>query len=119
MVSGDIGRVDEAGRLYVVGRDDEMIVSGGENVYPLEVERDAHDPPGGARGRGRRGRRRGVRAAPGGVRRTRAGRQVTPEDLKLHIKEQLAGYKVPRDVVPPRRAAAQRTGKVVKRELGR
>ena len=38
MVSGDVGRVDEAGRLYVVGRDDEMIVSGGENVYPLEVE---------------------------------------------------------------------------------
>ena len=44
MVSGDVGRVDEEGRLYVVGRDDEMIVSGGENVYPLEVEEtlDAH-----------------------------------------------------------------------------
>ena len=39
MASGDIGRLDEAGRLYVVGRDDEMIVSGGENVYPIEVEK--------------------------------------------------------------------------------
>ena len=38
MVSGDVGRVDERGLLFVVGRDDEMIVSGGENVYPLEVE---------------------------------------------------------------------------------
>ena len=39
MSSGDIGRLDEAGRLFVVGRDDEMIVSGGENVYPIEVEK--------------------------------------------------------------------------------
>ena len=37
--SGDIGFFDDAGRLFVMGRDDEMIVSGGENVYPIEVER--------------------------------------------------------------------------------
>src|SRR5258708_11043995 len=39
MSSGDVGRFDDAGRLFVVGRDDEMIVSGGENVYPIEVEK--------------------------------------------------------------------------------
>ena len=39
MSSGDVGYLDEAGRLFVVGRDDEMIVSGGENVYPIEVEK--------------------------------------------------------------------------------
>ena len=38
MSSGDVGRFDEHGRLYVEGRDDEMIVSGGENVFPKEVE---------------------------------------------------------------------------------
>ncbi len=39
MASGDLGYCDEAGRMFVVGRDDEMIVSGGENVYPIEVEK--------------------------------------------------------------------------------
>ena len=39
MSSGDVGYFDDAGRLFVVGRDDEMIVSGGENVYPIEVEK--------------------------------------------------------------------------------
>ena len=39
MSSGDVGYLDDAGRLFVVGRDDEMIVSGGENVYPIEVEK--------------------------------------------------------------------------------
>jgi acyl-CoA synthetase (AMP-forming)/AMP-acid ligase II len=39
MASGDVGYCDTAGRLFVVGRDDEMIVSGGENVYPIEVEK--------------------------------------------------------------------------------
>ena len=38
MSSGDVGRFDENGRLFVEGRDDEMIVSGGENVFPQEVE---------------------------------------------------------------------------------
>ena len=46
MASGDVGRLDEAGRLYVVGRDDEMIVSGGENVYPIEVEKTLATHPG-------------------------------------------------------------------------
>ena len=39
MSSGDVGYLDDGGRLFVVGRDDEMIVSGGENVYPIEVEK--------------------------------------------------------------------------------
>jgi acyl-CoA synthetase (AMP-forming)/AMP-acid ligase II len=38
MATGDVGRFDEDGRLFVEGRDDEMIVSGGENVFPQEVE---------------------------------------------------------------------------------
>ena len=45
MASGDMGYVDENGRLFVVGRDDEMIVSGGENVYPIEVEKTLASHP--------------------------------------------------------------------------
>ncbi len=52
MSTGDVGRFDEAGRLFVEGRDDEMIVSGGENVFPKEVEDSAHPSR-----RGRRSRR--------------------------------------------------------------
>ncbi len=45
MASGDMGFLDENGRLFVVGRDDEMIVSGGENVYPIEVEKTLASHP--------------------------------------------------------------------------
>src|SRR5205807_4140847 len=46
MATGDVGRFDEAGRLFVQGRDDEMIVSGGENVFPKEVEDILSEHPG-------------------------------------------------------------------------
>ena len=51
MSSGDVGYLDDAGRLFVVGRDDEMIVSGGENVYPIEVEKTLTAHPDVAGGR--------------------------------------------------------------------
>ncbi|MET0998532.1 MAG: AMP-binding protein [Marmoricola sp.] len=117
MVSGDLGRVDEAGRLYVVGRDDEMIVSGGENVYPLEVEEtlNAHTDV--------------VEAAVVGVDDEKFGQRLdayvvlqpgagaTPDDLKQHVKQHLAGYKVPRRVVVLDDLPRNDTGKVMKRQL--
>ncbi len=69
MSTGDVGHFDAAGRLFVDGRDDEMIVSGGENVFPREVEDLLADHDGDRRGgRGRRARR-AVRPAAEGVRR--------------------------------------------------
>ncbi len=117
MLSGDVGRFDAAGRLYVVGRDDEMIVSGGENVYPLEVEQvlDAHPGVGEVAVIGVDDEKFGQRLAAYVVR--GRGSDVGADELKAHVKAQLAGYKVPRDVhfieVLPRNA----TGKVVKRGL--
>ena len=74
--SGDVGHFDDEGRLFIDGRDDEMIVSGGENVFPREVEDLLARSRGGQGGRRRRRRRRRVRPAAEGVRRPR-GRQVS------------------------------------------
>ena len=119
MVSGDVGRLDEAGRLYVVGRDDEMIVSGGENVYPLEVEKtlNAHDAVREVAVVGVDDDDYGQRLAAFVV--LGDGEDATADDLKPHVKQQLAGYKVPRDVTFLDELPRNASGKVVKRELTR
>ena len=118
MVSGDLGRIDEAGRLFVVGRDDEMIVSGGENVYPLEVEKtlNEHDEVVEAAVIGVDDEKFGQRLDAYVV--LRPGADATPDALKAHVREHLAGYKVPRKVVVLDDLPRNDTGKVMKRELG-
>jgi acyl-CoA synthetase (AMP-forming)/AMP-acid ligase II len=118
MVSGDLGRLDEAGRLYVVGRDDEMIVSGGENVYPLEVEQtlNEHSDVVEAAVIGVDDQDFGQRLEAYVVLRDNAS--ATTDDLKKHVKAHLAGYKVPRRVVVLDDLPRNDTGKVLKRELG-
>jgi len=117
MVSGDVGRVDEAGRLYVVGRDDDMIVSGGENVYPLEVEEtlNAHPAVRESVVVGVDDEKFGQRLAAYVA--VEPGSEVTADDLRAHVKAQLAGYKVPRDVTFLDELPRNASGKVMKREL--
>ena len=116
MSSGDVGRFGDDGRLYVEGRDDEMIVSGGENVFPREVEDclARHE--------------RVVEAAAVGVDDDEYGKRlrafvvvddgsVTEEDLKAWVKQNLARYKVPREIVLMDELPRNSTGKVLKREL--
>jgi fatty-acyl-CoA synthase len=119
MVSGDLGRLDEAGRLYVVGRDDEMIVSGGENVYPLEVEQtlNEHSDVVEAAVIGVDDQDFGQRLEAYVVLRSDAS--ASTDDLKQHVKAHLAGYKVPRRVVVLDDLPRNDSGKVLKRELGR
>jgi fatty-acyl-CoA synthase len=115
MATGDVGYVDEAGRLFVEGRDDDMIVSGGENVFPQEVEETLAKHPNVSE------------AAVVGIEHEKWGQalkafvvkkgSVDEKALKKHVKDNLAGYKVPQEFEfideLPRNAA----GKVVKREL--
>ncbi len=117
MISGDVGRLDDTGRLFVVGRDDEMIVSGGENVYPLEVEQTLgeHDAVVEAAVIGVDDEKFGQRLAAFVVR--RPGAQVSEDDLRRHVKSELAGYKVPRDLTFLDQLPRNDSGKIMKREL--
>jgi acyl-CoA synthetase (AMP-forming)/AMP-acid ligase II len=117
MSTGDVGRFDADGLLTIEGRDDDMIISGGENVFPREVE----DVIAGLRG---------VReAAVVGVddeqfgQRLRAyvvaddGATLGEDDVKQAVRAELARYKVPRDVVFRDELPRTTTGKILKREL--
>ncbi|MGI8609884.1 MAG: AMP-binding protein [Candidatus Dormibacteria bacterium] len=117
MSTGDMGRFDKDGRLFIEGRDDEMIVSGGENVFPREIEDVLHrhksvedvaligvkDP------------QYGQRLKAFVVKKKGAG--VTEEELKSYVRANLARYKVPRDVEFLDQLPRNPTGKVLKREL--
>ncbi len=115
MATGDVGYLDPAGRLFVQGRDDEMIVSGGENVFPKEVEDVLTD------------HKAVAEAACIGVEDEQFGQRLRAfvvtngkadeEELKQHVKSNLARYKVPREVVFVDELPRNSTGKVLKREL--
>ena len=117
MSSGDVGYLDDAGRLFVVGRDDEMIVSGGENVYPIEVEKTlaAHPDVAEASVIGVDDEQFGQRLAAFVV--LNAGASTGPDDLKQHVRESLANYKVPRAITVLDELPRSITGKVERREL--
>jgi len=117
MSSGDVGYFDEHDLLYVSGRDDEMIVSGGENVFPAEVEDLVSGHPG------------VIEATAIGVddqdfgQRLRAfvvlkeGAEVTEDAIKEYVRDHLARYKVPREVIFLTELPRNPTGKILKREL--
>ncbi|OLO99463.1 acyl-CoA synthetase [Mycolicibacterium porcinum] len=115
MSSGDVGYLDDAGRLFVVGRDDEMIVSGGENVYPIEVEKVLAGHP------------EVAEAAVIGVDDLQYGQRLvafvrvagaaTPDDLKAYVRENLANYKVPREITVLDELPRNSTGKIDRRQL--
>ena len=107
--------VDEAGRLHVAGRDDDMIVSGGENVFPQEVEDClvAHEHVGEVAAIGVEDDDYGQRLRAFVV---RTG-DVSQDELRDHVKAHLARFKVPRDIVFLDELPRNATGKVLKREL--
>jgi fatty-acyl-CoA synthase len=117
MASGDLGYLDAQGRLFVVGRDDEMIVSGGENVYPIEVENTlmAHPEVAEAAVLGVDDEQYGQRLAAFVV--LESGASATVESLKQHVRDNLANYKVPREITLMDELPRGSTGKILRNEL--
>ncbi len=115
--SGDVGYFDHNGLLFVSGRDDEMIVSGGENVFPAEVEDliSGHPDVIEATALGVDDPEWGARLRAFVVLKEEAA--VTEDSIKNYVREHLARYKVPREVVFLAELPRNPTGKILKREL--
>jgi acyl-CoA synthetase (AMP-forming)/AMP-acid ligase II len=117
MSTGDVGHFDPDGRLYVDGRADEMIVSGGENVFPREIEEllATHDSVLEAAAIGIDDDEFGQRLRVFVV--VRPGHALDATAVKEHVRANLARYKVPRDVVFVEQLPRNPSGKVLKRDL--
>ncbi|MFC9896320.1 acyl-CoA synthetase [Nocardia sp. NPDC127579] len=117
MSTGDVGHFDRAGRLFVDGRDDDMIVSGGENVFPGEIEEllAAHPAVAEVTAFGVEDAEHGQRLRAVVV--LRDGHALTADDVRAHVKGNLARFKVPRDVLFVDELPRNPTGKVLKRVL--
>jgi len=117
MSTGDVGHFDDEGRLFVEGRDDDMIVSGGENVFPAEVEEllRAHEAVADVAVVGVEDDEMGERLVAYVV--AAEGARLSSEDVKEHVRSQLARYKVPRDVEFVEEIPRNPTGKVLRKEL--
>ncbi|QLY33415.1 AMP-binding protein [Nocardia huaxiensis] len=116
--TGDMGHLDAAGRLYIDGRDDDMIVSGGENIYPKEVEDVLADHPavddvvviGVPHEEFGQVLRAYLVAAPGLS-------LPSAEELKAHIRERLERYKVPKEFIALEQIPRNPSGKILRRQL--
>jgi fatty-acyl-CoA synthase len=117
MSSGDMGHFDDNGLLFVDGRDDDMIVSGGENVFPQEVENllverdDVSDVAVVGVDDVEFGKRLRAFVVP------TSGAREDAEEIKLYVKNNLARHKVPRDVVFVEELPRNATGKLLRRVL--
>jgi fatty-acyl-CoA synthase len=117
MSSGDVGHFDAAGRLFVDGRDDDMIISGGENLFPSEVEDllAAHPAVREVAVVGVEDEQWGQRLKAVVV--LQEGASADEDELKDYVKQNLAAFKVPREVVFVDALPRNATGKVLKRQL--
>ena len=116
--SGDVGHFDADGLLFIDGRDDDMIVSGGENVYPVEIENLLLEHPAVADAAviGVPDDEFGQRLKAFVV--LRAGATLAAEEVRAHVKANLARHKVPRDVVLVDDLPRNATGKLLRSRLG-
>jgi long-chain acyl-CoA synthetase len=115
--TGDMARVDEDGYFFIVDRKKDVVIRGGYNVYPREVEEVLYEHPAVAEA--------AVLGTPHpelgedvvAVVALEPGSTATPKELRDHVKRQVAGYKVPRRVWVVDELPKGPTGKILKREI--
>ncbi|HXZ63483.1 MAG TPA: long-chain fatty acid--CoA ligase [Streptosporangiaceae bacterium] len=115
--TGDLGRVDEDGYYYIVDRKKEMIIRGGYNVYPREIEEALHEHPAVAEvavigmAHPELGEEVGAAVA------LKPGAEATPAELQQFVKDRIAAYKYPRRVWLVENLPKGPTGKILRREV--
>ena len=115
--TGDIGRMDEDGYYYIVDRKKDLIIRGGYNVYPREIEEVLYEHPGVAEAAviGMPHAELGEQVGAAVVR--KPGMSVTADELRAFVKAQVAAYKYPRRVWFVDALPKGPTGKILKREI--
>jgi len=119
--TGDLGYVDEEGYVYIVGRSKDMIVSGGENIYPKEVENVIQKHPAvfecAVIGIPHKKYQEAVCACIVPVKGCKPGENITEEEIIEYCKKNLARYKAPKKIDFLRRLPKSPQGKILKRKL--
>ena len=116
MRTGDLGRIDEDGMLHILGRSKELIIHGGFNVYPPEVEAALNDHPAVVQSAVIGRMKDGDEQVLAFVQVADMG-EVTPDALRAFVAERLAGYKRPSQIILGTHLPAAPTGKILKHRL--
>lgn len=115
--TGDVGMIDEDGYVYVMGRMDDMIISGGENIYPAEIERAIYSHPKVADVVVVRGKHELWGQTPKAIVVPKRGESLTPEEIQEHVAKILGSFKKPRKVIIVDDLPKAETGKIDKRRV--
>ncbi len=117
--SGDIGVIDENGYLFIVDRLKDMIITGGENVYPREIEEVLYSRPEVVECAviGLPDKEYGERVMAFII--PKKGQKLDPVELKSYLKKRLSPFKVPKEFISVLELPKSSTGKILKRELKR
>jgi long-chain acyl-CoA synthetase len=116
--SGDMAKVDEDGYFFIVDRKKELIIRGGYNVYPREVEEVLYEHPAVREAAvvGVEDEQKGEEVGAAVV--LKEGEDVSEDELKEFVKERVAGYKYPRKVwFPEGELPKGPTGKILKKDI--
>jgi long-chain acyl-CoA synthetase len=115
--SGDMGRIDEDGYFAIVDRKKELIIRGGYNVYPREIEEVLYEHPAVQEAAvvGVPDEKMGEEVGAAVV--LKQGQEISEDELRAYLKEQLAAYKYPRRVWFADELPKGPTGKILKREI--